>query len=59
MIRKIIQVGTSRAISIPKTWLDYYEKKAGVEIKEVAMEVNRVLTIKPIIPKKKEALDRE
>jgi len=54
IIRKIIQVGTSRAISIPKSWLDYYERETGVEIKEVAMEVNRILTITPILKKKKE-----
>jgi len=54
IIRKIIQVGTSRAISIPKSWLDYYERETGVEIKEVAMEVNKILTITPILKNKKE-----
>jgi len=62
IIRKILNVGDSRAITIPKTWLDYItipktwldyiEKEHGIKIKEVAIEVDRVLTIQPILPKK-------
>lgn len=48
IIRKVIDVGRSKAVTIPKTWLDYYEKEAGKQIEAVAMEVNKVLTIKPI-----------
>ena len=48
IIRKVIQVGDSKAISIPKSWLEYYEKESGQKIESVAMEVNSVLTIKPI-----------
>lgn len=52
IIRKILNVGDSRAITIPKTWLEYLEKQHGIKIKEVAVEVDRVLTIQPILPKK-------
>jgi len=44
---------TSRAICLPKSWLEYFEKETGEEIAEVAIEVDRVLTISPIFSKKK------
>ena len=53
IIRKVIQVGTSKAVSLPKSWLDWLKREYGVEITEVAVEVNHVLTIQPILPKKK------
>jgi len=54
IIRKIIQVGTSKAVSLPKSWLELIERETGKPVKEVAVEVNGVLTIKPILPKEKE-----
>ena len=51
--RKIIAVGkTSRAVIIPKSWLEFFEKEAGQPIENVAIEVNRVLKISPILPSK-------
>ena len=55
IIRKVIRVGGSKAVSIPKSWLEFLEKEHGVEIREVAVEVDRVLTIEPIVPEKREA----
>jgi len=52
IIRKVIDVGNSKMVSLPKDWFKYYEKVEGVEIREVAIEVNRVLKIWPIMPKK-------
>jgi len=53
LIRKIIAIGkTSKAVIIPKSWLEYYEKKEGRSINAVAMEVNKVLKIKPILQEK-------
>ena len=51
LIRKVIQVGTSKAISLPKSWLELIERETGKSIKEVTVEVNGVLIIQPIIPK--------
>jgi len=48
MIRKIIQVGTSKGVILPKSWLDFLEKKHG-KIDAVSMEVNGQLIIKPIL----------
>lgn len=53
IIRKIIDVGkTSRAVIIPKSWLQYYEEQQGEPIEAVAIEVNKALQITPIIKKK-------
>jgi antitoxin component of MazEF toxin-antitoxin module len=48
--RKIIRVGTtSRGICLPKSWLDFIEKKTGKQVQEVAIEVNENLLISPIL----------
>jgi antitoxin component of MazEF toxin-antitoxin module len=52
IIRKILKVGNSKAVSLPKSWLEFYERDNGLEIKEVAIEVDKVLIITPILPKK-------
>jgi hypothetical protein len=50
IIRKVIPIGkTSRAVIIPKSWLQFFEQEAGQPIENVAIEVNRVLKITPII----------
>jgi hypothetical protein len=43
---------TSKAICLPKSWLDFFERETGQKITEVAVEVDRVLTISPIFEKK-------
>jgi hypothetical protein len=54
IIRKIIEAGkTSRAVIIPKSWLEFFEKECGQPIENVAIEVNRVLKITPVLPSKK------
>jgi antitoxin component of MazEF toxin-antitoxin module len=52
IIRKILRVGNSKAVSIPKSWLEFYERDGGFVITEVAIEVDKVLTITPILPRK-------
>ncbi len=53
IIRKIIDFGiTSRGIIIPKSWLQFYEKENDCQITEVTMEVNKILKVSPILPKK-------
>jgi phosphate uptake regulator len=49
LVRRIINVGkTSKGVILPKSWLDFLEKKHGV-IEAVTMEVNGRLTIRPIL----------
>ena len=45
--RKIIRVGNSLAVTIPRNWLEYYERKNG-KLVEVLIETNGNLTIHPI-----------
>ena len=53
IVRKIIEVGkTSKGVILPKSWLEYYENEAGEKIEKVTIEVNRVLTIAPLLKKK-------
>jgi hypothetical protein len=40
IIRKVMDLRTSRAICLPKSWLEYFEKESGQEINEVAIEVD-------------------
>ena len=56
IIRRLIPLGnSSKGISLPKTWLDFLEKKHG-SIDCIALEVNGKITIRPIF---KEALRNE
>jgi hypothetical protein len=51
IIRKIIWAGkTSRAVILPKSWLQYFERETGKPIEFVAIEVNHILKIRPIVP---------
>lgn len=45
--RKIIRVGNSVAVTIPRTWLAYYERQNG-KLGEVIVETNGKLIIHPI-----------
>ena len=51
----MIQVGTSKAISLPKSWLLNAEEEAGKKIVAVALEINNVITISPVFERKAEA----
>jgi len=54
IVRKIIDVGkTSKAVIIPKSWLEFYEKQKGQPIESVAIEVNKILKISPLIEERK------
>ena len=51
IIRKIMDVGNSKVISLPRSWLEFYEKEAGEKINLVLMEVDKELKVLPYIPK--------
>lgn len=53
IIRKLINVGNSRMVTIPPDWLEYYERQSGEKITELLMELNGEITIY-INPKQKE-----
>jgi antitoxin component of MazEF toxin-antitoxin module len=52
IIRKILKVGDSKAITLPKSWIAFLERE-NQEITEVTIEVDKVLTVSPILLKKK------
>jgi len=37
IIRKVFRVGNSKAVTFPKTWIDYYESETGQKLLEVAI----------------------
>ncbi len=45
IIRKLIPLGASKAMTLPKTWLEYFEKELGRPIKFVAIEVDKELKV--------------
>ena len=49
IIRKIIPIGGSHGVTIPKDWLEWIERTTGKKIREVTVEVNGVLKIAPIL----------
>ena len=54
IIRKVISVGkTSRAVILPKTWIEFFEKETGQKVSHVAMEVDKILTIIPYVNSEK------
>jgi len=46
--RKLITVGNSLAVTIPKGWLDDIKRKHGHPIEKVVMEISDIIVIKPI-----------
>ena len=56
IIRKILNVGDSRAISLPKSWLENAEQEAGKKIIAIALEIDRVITLEPVFEKSKEPI---
>lgn len=55
LLRKIFKIGSSEAVTIPKSWLDYIERETGKRPSEVLMEVNGSITITPKTVKAKES----
>ena len=46
--RKICRIGGSKAVFLPKTWIDLLEEEHG-QIRTVSIEVSDKLIIKPIL----------
>lgn len=54
IIRKISTYGDSRGVTLPASWLEFIERESGTPLKEVSMDVDSVITIKPVLDNKKE-----
>jgi antitoxin component of MazEF toxin-antitoxin module len=57
LIRNLVKFNTSRAVCLPVSLLEFIEREKGCDVIEVAVKVDKVLTISPIIPKKDAASD--
>jgi len=55
IVRKIILLGNSKVITIPKTWLELLEQQHGQNIDSVTIEVNGALVVKPLLKEKEAA----
>jgi antitoxin component of MazEF toxin-antitoxin module len=52
LIRKVLKVGNSFAITIPKSWITSFERNTNQKIIELALEVNGILKVFPVFEKK-------
>jgi antitoxin component of MazEF toxin-antitoxin module len=51
IIRSILKIGNSKAVTIPKSWLTNAEDQTGRKIIALAMEVNGTITLQPVFEK--------
>ncbi len=51
IIRSILNLGNSKAVTIPKSWLTNAENQTGRKVIALAMEVNENITLQPIFEK--------
>jgi hypothetical protein len=49
ILKKVIHHGGSRGVTLPASWLDLIEKESGKPVKEVLMEIDGAIIIKPVI----------
>jgi len=55
IIRKVTTVGAARGITLPKSWIECIERETGRKLEEVMLEVDQVLTVSPVLRRKKDA----
>jgi len=51
IIRRIIDISHSKAITIPKSWITNAEDEAGKKVVALALEVNGSITLQPVFEK--------
>lgn len=51
ILRKVIKINStgSKAVILPKTWLDVFEEENGQKVNEVLIEVNGEIRIRPYL----------
>jgi hypothetical protein len=53
IIRRIIAIGHSKAITIAKSWITNAEDEAGKKVIALALEVDGSITLQPVFEKTK------
>jgi antitoxin component of MazEF toxin-antitoxin module len=51
IIRSILKIGNSKAVTIPKSWVTNAEDQTGRKVIALAMEVNGTITLQPVFEK--------
>jgi antitoxin component of MazEF toxin-antitoxin module len=51
IIRKLVQVGGSQGVTIPKSWIENVERQTGQKLTELAIEINGIIKIAPVVIK--------
>ena len=51
LVRKVVAVGHSKAVIIPKGWLESEENRTGRKVEQVRLRINGSITIEPYFPK--------
>lgn len=51
IIRRVIAFGDSKAVTLPKSWIEEIERRTGQKIRELALEVNGSILVSPIFEK--------
>ena len=51
IIRSILNLGHSKAVTIPKSWLTNAETQTGRKVIAIAMDVNTTITLQPVFEK--------
>ena len=57
IIRRIMRIGDSRAICIPPSYFDAYERETGLKAEEVALEIDKVVTVSILPPRKENSIE--
>jgi len=52
IVRKITGHGGSRGVTLPASWINLIEKETGQKLKAVLIDIDGLITIKPLIEKK-------
>jgi hypothetical protein len=52
IIRKILNIGDSKAVTLPKSWIENAEEGAGLKVIALALEVNGSIVLQPVFEKK-------
>lgn len=47
LVRRVIRIGTSQAITIPPSWLREIEARTGQKVRELLMEVDGAIKVYP------------
>lgn len=51
IIRRILKLGHSKAITIPKSWITCAEEQTGKRVVALALEVDGTITLQPVFGK--------